>query len=131
MIIDGVEKRMEDEPLKVNYVYFIDDRTRMAYFFDEDFRLNKIPGMTAISLTCQGKLDGLCRERYSNNIYIWHPSIELDEIEQAALKDSVGKSENGHGCSFNYIKEKIRHGKWCSRGRCERHEVRSCVHRSG
>ena len=111
MIIDGVKKRMEDEPLKVNYVYFIDDRTRRAYFFDEDFRLNKIPGMTAIYLTCEGKLDGLCRERYSNNIYIWHPSIELDEIEQAALKASVGKSENGRGCSFNYIKEKIRHGR--------------------
>ena len=42
MIIDGVKKRMEDEPLKVNYAYFIDDRTQMVYFFDEDFRLNKI-----------------------------------------------------------------------------------------
>lgn len=83
MIINGVETEM-NKCIK-NYVYLVGDRTRLVYYFDNDEKLNRIPEWEAVNLLKNGVLTGMRREQYSANTYLWYPTVQLDEIEKAAI----------------------------------------------
>lgn len=103
MIINGVETEM-NKCIK-NYVYLVGDRTRLVYYFDNDEKLNRIPEWEAVNLLKKGVLTGMRREQYSVNTYLWYPTVQLDEIEKAAILTSQIP------CGFKRIKQKIAYGR--------------------
>lgn len=108
MKINGAEVEM-CQCIK-NHVYLVDDKTRSVYYFDDDEKLNRIPEWEAILLLKNGALTGMKREQYSPGVYLWHPVMQLDKIEKAAILTS--QVRNGiNGCSFNRIKQKIAYGR--------------------
>lgn len=108
MKINGTEAEM-CQCIK-NHVYLVDDKTRSVYYFDDDEKLNRIPEWEAILLLKNGALTGMKREQYSSGVYLWHPVIQLDRTEKAAILTS--QVRNGmNGCSFKRIKQKIAYGR--------------------
>ena len=108
MKINGIKVEM-DHCLK-NHVYLVDDKTRSVYYFDDNEKLNSIPEWEAVPLLKNGILTGMRREQYSPGIYLWHPEVQLDKIEKAAILTS--QVRNGmNGCSFKRIKQKIAYGR--------------------
>lgn len=103
MKINGVE--MEMNKCIKNYVYLVGDRTRLVYYFDDDEKLNRIPEWEAVDLLKKGALTGMRREQYSANTYLWYPTVQLDEIEKAAILTSLIP------CGFKRIKQKIAYGR--------------------
>lgn len=103
MFIDGVEMKM-DKCMK-NYVYLVCDKTGLTYYFDDDEKLNRIPEWEAVKLLKNKELTGMKREQYSDNTYLWYPTVRLDEIEKAAILTSQIP------CSFKRIKQKIAYGR--------------------
>ena len=87
MFIDGVEMKM-DKCMK-NYVYLINDKTREVYYFNDDERLSVASQFEAINMMKRGELSGMRQIMLSEYVRGWYPVVELDEIERAAILDSL------------------------------------------
>lgn len=87
MFIDGVEMKM-DKCVK-NYVYLINDKTREVYYFNDDERLSVASQFKAINMMKRGELSGMRQMILSEGVIVWYPIVKLDEIERAAILDSL------------------------------------------
>lgn len=103
MKINSVETEM-NECIK-NHIYLVDDKTRFAYYFDDNEKLNSIPEWEAVNFLKNGTLTGMRREQYSPGVYLWYPTMQLDKIEKAAILTSKKH------CGFKRIKQKIAYGR--------------------
>lgn len=112
MIINGVETEM-NECIK-NYVYLINDKTREVYYFNDDERLSVASQIKAINMIKRGELSGMRQMILSEGVIVWYPVVKLDEIERAAILDSLvrhGYEKSRYGCRFDRILKKVEKGR--------------------